>query len=561
MFTIAQKMRLRELLAKAEADRSEDEAKELKTLTALAKEADYDATADDPELEGGLDEDAVKALVATAVGDTFTNIGLDEDTVKAIKESLENGDGAPDAEAIQKAVKEVLGDGTVDYKKLAEQVKAALPKESLTEEKVKSLFKSFKEDIEKGQRRQSKMAFGGAVGSPIEHRSGNLTVAQKQLLNKCLSTVSESALAQSDGGRGIERPKSINDGIPEDVLASAQANGKALVKSLTTGRKDITTDTLGAGAELVNVDLSSDLQQRMYLESEVARMLVDSEIDMPTATFKFPLSTTRPTFYRGTEAPASAVTASNPGTSEIILNAKKLIGWSEYSYESDEDAIIAILPWLQRQLGESAAESLEDAFINGDDTGVHQDSDVTASNDHRKLFKGFRYYANQVAGLKVDFAASGITTAGIADLRKALGRFGVKRVGDLMIIAGVKGYNELVQLTETLTVDKVGPGNARILTGNAPQIFGIPIVVSDKVREDLNDSGVYDGATTTEGSILMVHKPSYIVGVKREMLVETDRNVFTQMNQVVASFRRDFVPKETPSATEPTVSMGYSYTS
>ena len=58
------------------------------------------------------------------------------------------------------------------------------------------------------------------------------------------------------------------------------------------------------------------------------------------------MTTTRPNFYLGTEAPAeslphSGLTESTPGTAEITLDAKKLIGLSEYSYEADEDAIIA----------------------------------------------------------------------------------------------------------------------------------------------------------------------------------------------------------------------------
>jgi hypothetical protein len=129
-----------------------------------------------------------------------------------------------------------------------------------------------------------------------------------------------------------------------------------------------------------------------------------------------------------------------------------------------------------------------------------------------------------------------------------------------MLIVGPQGYNDIVALDETLTFEKVGSQSAaRILTGEAASIYGIRIVISSQIREDLNASGVYDGVTDTKGSILLVHRPSWLVGVKRGMTVEVDVDKKRQINSVIASFRRAFIPKETPSATLPSVVLGYNY--
>jgi hypothetical protein len=101
---------------------------------------------------------------------------------------------------------------------------------------------------------------------------------------------------------------------------------------------------------------------------------------------------------------------------------------------------------------------------------------------------------------------------------------------------------------------------ARILTGVAASIYGIPIVVSDAMRENLNASGVYDGSTTTKGSIVLLHKPSFVVGVKRGFTVEVETDKKRQINSVIASFRRDFQPKETISTSMPLAVLGYNYT-
>src|SRR5690606_31215915 len=105
--------------------------------------------------------------------------------------------------------------------------------------------------------------------------------------------------------------------------------------------------------------------------------LLAGEVQMPTNPFTYPLSTTRPEFERTAEL--GSATASSPGTDDLVLNAKKLTGLVEYSYEADEDSIIAILPFILGQLGEAAGDALEDAIINGDTADTHQDSDTEAA--------------------------------------------------------------------------------------------------------------------------------------------------------------------------------------
>ena len=47
--------------------------------------------------------------------------------------------------------------------------------------------------------------------------------------------------------------------------------------------------------------------------------------------------------------------------------------------------------------------------------------------------------------------------------------------------------------------------------------------------------------------------------MRRQFLVEVFVDKLQQLNQVIASFRRDFIPRETPSTTLPAVWLGYNY--
>ena len=554
-----QKARLKALLMKAE--KSAEEIAELATLTQTASTAGYKFHAETGEeiAEDGMTSDEVKILVADSVSKALGDIGLDSAGVKAIKTQLE-GIETVDAEAIKTAVKSVMGGDGLSAEAIQKAITDNLPKDTATVEGVKTLLTEFKTEIVEATRRKSKMVFED-THTPIETRGGNLTVGQKQLLNICMLSAPQTALDASDGGHGVKRPTGMNDGITEDQLKRAQSNGQRSAKMVRDevryGQKVLTTGGSGTGLELVNTDLSSDLQTRLYLASTLAAQLVASEVQMPSNPFRFPLSTTRVTFYKGTEG--TAADASTPGTSNITLDAEKLIGIAHYTYEADEDSIIAILPFLQQNMGDSAAAALEDAFINGDTTATHMDADTEAAGAaaHQTIFKGLRKYA--IAGaIQSSFASGGISAANISALRKMMGKYGIKP-SDLFILVGPSGYNDIISLEQTLTAEKAGPNAARILTGVAPSLYGMPIITSEVVRETLNASGVYDGNTITKGSLLIVHRPSWIVGVRRGFTVETDVDKSAQVNKVIASFRRAFMPMETPSTSLPMVALGYNY--
>jgi HK97 family phage major capsid protein len=575
------KDRLRLALLAAKSNRSEEENTEYTNLVTAAKAANLDPDiiadeyAPDVEGDGALSEVELKSLIQQAVKSSLpaSTSAVDTDAIlKAINESGKSL-SIEDVETIVKA-----NAPSFDKEGLLAEVKKLIPQEGITKSELTAAFDEFA----KSMRTPSKVVHdtGSKAYFPVEHRSGNLTVAQKQLLNILVMNTSDEAIAETrrqNGGKAV--PTSINDGITEEQLSVAIRNGENQIKSLRQGLAGgkavgdaLSTTNIGFGSQLMPMELSSDLQMRMYLESALAAEMLSMEIEMPTQPFEFPLVTTRSSFYTGTEAVTWSNQASNPqnstpGTGRVQLDAKKLIGMSEYSYEADEDSIVAILPMIQNQLSTAAADAYEGSLINGDTTATHQDYDYNLiSGHHAKLFKGFRKYA-LAGGLGVDFsttapAGTGINATHIIALRKKMQRWGL-RPSELAIVVGPQGYNDLVGLDETLSFYKVGSqAQTRILTGEAPSIFGIRIIVSSQMREDLDSTGVNSAtsANNIKGSILMFHRPSWMVGTRRGFTVEVDQSKRRQTNSVIASFRRAFTPKETPAASMPLCVLGYNYT-
>lgn len=566
--TPEQKARLKALLAIA--TRNEAEETEFKKLDAMAKTEGYDPAKE--KEEEGLSEEAVKALIDKGVTEGVTKglkaLGIDDALLTSVKTSLESTKGLT-ADTVESIVKKHLGGDGIDKTALLAEIKKSITEgapKGVTEAELTKALSTFADTIREKSSHQFPAGGHGVDHYPIEHRAGNLTVAQKQLLNICLGAVAQEGLDKSNFGQGIKRPTGMNDGITPVQLQAAVRAGemglKSLRNSLVYGRKTLLTSTgSGTGDELVPSDLSSDLGMRLYLESPIAAEFMSSEIDMPTNPFTLPLITTRATFYRGSENPGSDPTDGTPGTGNTVLTAAKLIGMCTYTYEADEDSIISILPMLQEQLGSGAADALEDAIINGDTAGTHQDTDTEAAGATvaATLFNGLRKLALAISGLKADLSTGNISAANILGLKKLLLKYGV-RPRDLLIICGVKGHSSFLGLDETLTADKVGNDRAAILTGSAPQLFGSKIIVSARCREDTDATGVNGASGNTKGTVLLVHKPSFIMGVRRGFTVEVDVDKKQQLNYVIASFRRAFMPRETPSATISSVAIGYNFT-
>lgn len=311
-------------------------------------------------------------------------------------------------------------------------------------------------------------------------------------------------------------------------------------------RKTLGTDVVGEGAEWVPTGFSATLIEEVRLALRVAAL--HTRIDMPRDPFNVPGHRRAVTARRVGEG-QEITTAGTVGTRQITLASEKLMTWVPFPYELDEDSIIAILPIVRSDIVGALADAIETATINGDVAEVHQDTDVTDADDARTSWDGYR----KLAIADVDLATFNLLA--LREIRKAMGKYGVQP-SQLAWVTGISGYTEMLNLGEVMTLDKYG-SNATVLTGELGRIDNIPIVVSEFVREDLNAEGFHDGVTADKTEIILVYRPGFIYGDRRQVMVETDRNIKSQTVDLVASQRLDFQPRY-ESDTEAVVARGIS---
>lgn len=280
--------------------------------------------------------------------------------------------------------------------------------------------------------------------------------------------------------------------------------------------------------------LSARVTQLIRIEPSIARLL--GRIDMPAPTYRVPLQLAGITIYLtapGVAIPLSTPTAPGP----VTFDAKKLAGGVQIVEEVTEDSLPPVIPLLQTELAFAFASGIDDVIINGDVATPHMDADVTGTNDRRKAWNGLRKLAP--AASKVDFGndmANALTK--LRTVRAKMGKYGIVPAR-LAWVVSPAGYMRFLSIPEVVTVDKYGP-QATVVTGELGKLDGIPIIVSPQVREDLNAAGVFDNVTKNRTIVLLVHLAAFAVGERRAIEIDTDRDVRTQVDLLVASWRGDF---------------------
>ena len=316
-------------------------------------------------------------------------------------------------------------------------------------------------------------------------------------------------------------------------------------------------DTSAEGQAWVPTGIGMDLHAKVRAAGRVAALF--SRIDLPTNPWKWPIEGADAVAYRVAEPTGnteSKMTASTPGTVAATFDAEIFGARTLFSRSIEADSALAILPYVQRKLVQAFVDAEEKAIIDGDTDGTHQDSDVGASTtDARTAWDGLRKrgLANASA------ATTTSTVANLFAIRALMGKWGLNPA-DLAFIVGVSAAHDLLVDTNVLTVDKIGP-NATILNGQIASIGGVPVVVSEHVRENLNASGVHDGITTTKTVNICVNRNEWVMGQRMALDVEVDDSIYRETYQRVAvAFMREDFQNVGDASTNDDTAVGYNVT-
>ncbi len=334
--------------------------------------------------------------------------------------------------------------------------------------------------------------------------------------------------------------------------------GMALKASTTP----LNATTATEGPEWIPTGFSAEVLEFYRLALKVAALF--REIPMSSNPFKLPIVTTRPSAIASAETTAkpadiyAGATLSTPDTGARTFTAKRFYTWMAVTGTLQEEAIVAMMPFIQKEIMLAMADALENGLLSGDTNATHMDSDIDALavTDIRRQWLGPRGYALDVdgAGGSGSTALAGIATAAsIQAARKLMGPHGVNP-DELAVITGPWAYADLIIDTAVKTVDVYGP-KATILTGELAKVYGIPIIVSGFCREDLQVGGYYDGVTTNNTTMALVNRTRGMWGRFARMTAEPFRDPFNDLDSLITADWKAWEWSEAAASTTTTVHL------
>jgi HK97 family phage prohead protease/HK97 family phage major capsid protein len=209
---------------------------------------------------------------------------------------------------------------------------------------------------------------------------------------------------------------------------------------------------------------------------------------------------------------------------ERTLSTKKLISQSFLGNETEEDAILPILPLIRESMVRSHARAIENSILAGDDAdGVFGTSGAS--------FEGLLHLARNDSDYTQSaeaFATDKIVATDLLEMRKNMGKYGVNP-SEVVYIVSQRSYYELLEDAEFQDANLVGD-MATKLSGEIGQVFGSRVLLCDEFATP---------AVSKFGAIA-VNPRNYVMPRLRGVTVESDYEVINQRRVLVASQRLGF---------------------
>ena len=325
----------------------------------------------------------------------------------------------------------------------------------------------------------------------------------------------------------------------QDAYMLARTTGKGYDTDL--GKNVLEKVNAHSGVQVSSADfeqeVSSNIERDIQLELILAPMF--REIQMRSATQILPImpdagyaeftanqtaSGTSPHGNLAERGDTYGTPWGGADLTEITISTKKLISQSYLGNETEEDAIIPVLPLIREAVIRSHARAVEAMILVGNSAdgpfgtgGASPDGIITlAAADSDKTQSG------------TAFASESLTAAHLLAARKNMGKYGL-RPTDVVYVVNLTEYHNLIADSAYADSSQV-EGLATKLTGQVGQVYGSPVVVSDE----------FATPAVAKYYAVAVNTRNFVIPRLRGITVESDYEVANQRRVLVASQRIGF---------------------
>ena len=355
-----------------------------------------------------------------------------------------------------------------------------------------------------------------------------------------ITKIRESKRHFGDRGRPLDPNADIKD--VEDAWLLAKAIGARNIEDTKYGKSVMEKQNAMSGVAVSSADfeqiVSTNVERDIQLQLILAPLF--REIQMSSATQILPIL---PDSGYAEFTANQAATGSSPhgnlaqtgdtygspyggiDMTERTLSTKKLISTSYLGNETEEDAILPILPLLRESMIRSHARGVENSILAGDDAdGAYGTSGATYEGLLHLARNDSDYTQSTTA-----FASESLTALNLLAARKNMGKYGLNP-DDVVFIVSLDSYYQLLEDAEFQDVNLVGSAATK-LSGEIGSVFGSKVIVCPE----------FATAAVSKFYAVAVYARNFVRPVLRGMTVESDYEVAAQRRVLVASQRIGFI--------------------
>ena len=209
---------------------------------------------------------------------------------------------------------------------------------------------------------------------------------------------------------------------------------------------------------------------------------------------------------------------------ERTLSTKKLISQSYLGNETEEDAILPILPLIRESMVRSHARAIENSILAGDDADGAFGTSGASYEGLLHLARNDSDYTQSTTA----FATDTVTAAELLALRKNMGKYGVNP-SEVVYVVSQTSYYQLLEDAEFQDANLVGD-MATKLNGEIGQVFGSRVLLCDE----------FATPAVSKFAAIAVYPRNYVIPRLRGVTIESDYEVANQRRVLVASQRIGF---------------------
>ena len=379
------------------------------------------------------------------------------------------------------------------------------------------------------------------VAAKVEERQGDLESVVKELQSE-LTEKSEEIQAMRESkrifqDRGNKNWKEAFEGDIVDAKILGLATGKGYDTPYAKSVMEKVNAHSGVGVssadfeQVVSTNVERDIQNELVLaplfreiQMNSANMIIPILPDSGYAEF-----TTAQTAAGSSPHGNLAQTGDTYGApfggidlTEKTLSTHKLISQSYLGNETEEDAIMPILPLIRESIVRSHAKGIENALLLG-----NQGDGVYTSGTFDGLIKMASADSDETQSTTA-VATDTVTAADLLALRKNMGKYGVNP-NDVTYIVSQGTYFQLLEDAEFQDANLVGD-MATKLTGEIGQVFGSKVLLCDE----------FPAQAANKYGAVAVYARNYVMPRLRGVTIESDYEVANQRRVLVASQRIGF---------------------